>query len=1155
MPVNYEKLNEHRKQTKSNIMKILEFHQRVCVVRPCSWGKSHLIADLCNELNGRKLILEPTNILEGYLKRFDGATKESVCIDTYQKLLHKTKTQLKEMYGDIQYIFLDEVHRVGAKKWGKAIRLLCDTFFNAKVIGMSATPIRNDGNDIVETVFNGIQVEPLFLGKAIVEEYLPNVCYIGALYTITEEYNNALEKLGKLENIGKEKKSLIVAQLDKKFLEYKELKNIPNILQKYLFKEALHLHNMKFIVFCNKVNEIDETKKMVKEWFEDCYKDTGISKEVRLYDVHYGKGRKKNQQITNQFENSKGDNVIDIMVSVNMFNEGLHIEGVTGVIMLRKTQSNIIFLQQIGRVINQNNPVPFVFDFVNNHKSVGEGYIKLFEEEDWEYDNNNFCIKQKETVSNAEYKNNNKQYYTKSGEVINIHDETKDIEEIVDTIFEKYDYNTVLENNKQWLIENSRFYTKKEMADKFNVLEWHIHYFCKKYNLSWIKSCYSAYAEEDRKFSKDIYKLAVQGKSLPEIKEDKRFSSIDINGIVYRGDIPIRRNITEKDIKILVKNVIKLNNAQRKNPSSGIYMSRLADSINYYFDKPIEDFMFEEFYIKRVDKIPYIICYTADHFRQKIYKYLLDKIIKENKNWYSIKQEINKAVKSINQMGDQELFDFLEKEYSLNFHWNKECTKKAFYARKYLKKKEWEMYIDRPIYLIELALEDETKKYIFENRSKTLNEVSDELGLTVPKLANIIRNTQTYFDIEAIKDMTIEKFKNLKENEIKELQLNIKETLKITKKPSKKYTRDSLVTKLKEYNGKKTIKEMSKDLSISESYIRNLCTSYKITYKKINNQKNYNSQISDIIQIINKIDNVQNLTIFEISKIVDEKLQCNIAKCFLTNILDENNIKYKTQLPPLTKEEKDVILQIQNGKLKLDSKILTVISSEIYKPVEQIKEFITTERIKSLKEMYLKPISEVAKKWGVAEVTVSKFYHENVNEFSEYIPIWAKKSVDNINPKLSDENKKYILTHKHLPARVINNNISGTTIQNIQYFCRKEGINLPRYKELDFKDFKYLKKNMENSESIKGYIEKNGLKKSEVNEYLKEISNNKKGGKINRKNKMKEVVNFIKNNYEDYSIQELATKTKVSNTTVRRKLKELELYGYQKRGNKNVNKR
>ena len=54
-----------------------------------------------------------------------------------------------------------------------------------------------------------------------------------------------------------------------------------------------------------------------------------------------------------------------------MLNEGMHIEGIDGVIMLRPTSSPILYMQQLGRALTTGDKKnPLVFDIVNNIKCI-----------------------------------------------------------------------------------------------------------------------------------------------------------------------------------------------------------------------------------------------------------------------------------------------------------------------------------------------------------------------------------------------------------------------------------------------------------------------------------------------------------------------------------------------------------------------------------------------------------------------------------------------------------------------------------------------------------------------------------------------------------------------------------------------------------------
>lgn len=238
------------------------------------------------------------------------------------------------------------------------------------------------------------------------------------------------------------------------------------------------------------------------------------------------KVKKKNIEEIKSFEKNKENNVIDIIISVNMFNEGLHIHGVTGVILLRETQSRIVYFQQIGRVINQDNEVPIVFDFVNNYNSVEEGYLQIFS--DYVFEN---CQDKNNKANNSYF---NKDGYlidklgnvltTENGEVINIHDETKNIMDIINQIVMKTNirsvYNSLLNENYEWLKKNAKEcsieqiqkhipFTYSEDFDipnkDYKIPKEYIREWLKKHNIQWRK--YGNIKRFDKKILDDLQKI------------------------------------------------------------------------------------------------------------------------------------------------------------------------------------------------------------------------------------------------------------------------------------------------------------------------------------------------------------------------------------------------------------------------------------------------------------------------------------------------------------------------------------------------------------------------------------------------------------------------------------------------------------------------
>lgn len=120
--------------------------------------------------------------------------------------------------------------------------------------------------------------------------------------------------------------------------------------------------NGKYIVFCSGKEHMDEMKEQVSTWFRrvDC--------EPRIYTAFY------NDTATDrEFREFKKDNSehLRLLFCIDMLNEGVHVDDVDGVILLRPTVSPIIYLQQIGRALSAGSgKTPVIFDLVNNFDSL-----------------------------------------------------------------------------------------------------------------------------------------------------------------------------------------------------------------------------------------------------------------------------------------------------------------------------------------------------------------------------------------------------------------------------------------------------------------------------------------------------------------------------------------------------------------------------------------------------------------------------------------------------------------------------------------------------------------------------------------------------------------------------------------------------------------
>ena len=112
---------------------------------------------------------------------------------------------------------------------------------------------------------------------------------------------------------------------------------------------------VKGLIFCSRKEEAQKLSiAMNEKGFRTIALTGDDSQEIRAHRV-------------NQLENGE----LDYILTVDIFNEGIDIPSINQVVMLRQTQSSIIFIQQLGRGLRKHNSKDFVtiIDFIGNYKN------------------------------------------------------------------------------------------------------------------------------------------------------------------------------------------------------------------------------------------------------------------------------------------------------------------------------------------------------------------------------------------------------------------------------------------------------------------------------------------------------------------------------------------------------------------------------------------------------------------------------------------------------------------------------------------------------------------------------------------------------------------------------------------------------------------
>ena len=238
-------------------------------------------------------------------------------------------------------IVFDEAHHTSASSYKR----IMDYFKPKFTLGMTATPDKRDdqfaGKNIYE-LFNHQIAYEIRLQEALEEDLLCPFHYFGitdiAMHDSEATYTNID---------------------DFRYLTSDE--RVTRVMEQARYYG--HSGNrVKGLIFCSRVEEAKELSKKFNErgW-----------RTIALSGVNSEKERENaiDRLVMDTEVNDKGEGQLDYILSVDIFSEGVDIVEINQVIMLRPTESPIVFIQQLGRGLRKAKDKEFVviLDFIGNY--------------------------------------------------------------------------------------------------------------------------------------------------------------------------------------------------------------------------------------------------------------------------------------------------------------------------------------------------------------------------------------------------------------------------------------------------------------------------------------------------------------------------------------------------------------------------------------------------------------------------------------------------------------------------------------------------------------------------------------------------------------------------------------------------------------------
>lgn len=260
--------------------------------------------------------------------------------------LHKEDNLRKFAPKEFDCIVLDEAHHSPANTYQKVME-----YFKPKLfLGMTATPDKRDDGDASKNVYELFHYQIAYeirLQQAMEEDLLCPFHYFGI-----SDISMVADEQMKARNISEEDFGKLTSD-----------ERVRHVVEQAKFY-GYSGDRVKGLIFCSRNRECEE---LSVKFNALGYRTVALS------------GDNKDKERENAFERlamneedaTEEMQPLDYIFSVDILNEGVDIVEVNQVIMLRPTQSPIVFIQQLGRGLRkaENKEYVVILDFIGNYNN------------------------------------------------------------------------------------------------------------------------------------------------------------------------------------------------------------------------------------------------------------------------------------------------------------------------------------------------------------------------------------------------------------------------------------------------------------------------------------------------------------------------------------------------------------------------------------------------------------------------------------------------------------------------------------------------------------------------------------------------------------------------------------------------------------------
>ncbi|HSX66179.1 DEAD/DEAH box helicase [Nocardioides sp.] len=337
-------------------------HRRAIVISATGTGKTILSALDVRAMNPRRclFVVHREQILDKTIQEYrrvlggpehDFGKLSGTVKQPERRYLFATVQTLSGMLDqfdrdEFDYVLIDEAHRAGAASHQRVL-----DHFNPKfLLGMTATPERTDGFNVFELFDYTVPYE-IRLNHALEADMLAPFHYYGVADVTYADGTTTTGDTDLRLLISPERVDHVIEAID----TYSHAGVAP-----------------RGLIFCARKDEAHQLSLALNE-------RELRGRTLRTVALTGDDSIARREEIVRELEAGE----LDYILTVDIFNEGVDIPSVNQVIMLRQTQSAIVFVQQLGRGLRKADGKEYlvVIDFIGNYANNFLVPIALFGDE------------------------------------------------------------------------------------------------------------------------------------------------------------------------------------------------------------------------------------------------------------------------------------------------------------------------------------------------------------------------------------------------------------------------------------------------------------------------------------------------------------------------------------------------------------------------------------------------------------------------------------------------------------------------------------------------------------------------------------------------------------------------------------------------------